>query len=110
VINPGARPIEVADEEAARELAEQNLQAFVDEMTERGAELVGEPERDLSADEGGRYAWVLPLSSDVRVPILMPGVPLEELKGMSVRAPCLRVDGLFWWWNDAVNQAVPLSR
>lgn len=110
VINPGARDLDIADEQAARELAGQNLQVFVDELTERGAELTDEPERDLGADEGGRFAWVLPMAGDVRVQVLMPGVPMAELKAISVRAPCLRVDGLFWWWNDAVAQAVPLNR
>jgi hypothetical protein len=110
VINPGERPVAVADEQVARELAEQNLQTFVDELTERGAELTDEPERDLGSDEGGRFAWVLPFAGDVRVQILMPGVELAELKSTSAQAPCLRVDGLWWWWRDAVGQAAPLSR
>ncbi|MGX6605636.1 hypothetical protein ACWKSP_26410 [Micromonosporaceae bacterium Da 78-11] len=109
VINPGERALEYPDDETAREQAELNLQAFVDEFTELGGELVDEPERDQASDEGGRYAWLLPMPGDVRVQVLMPGVALAELKTTSAEAPCLRVDGAWWWWAGAVGAAVPLD-
>lgn len=114
VIIPGTLPVEGA----TLALAAANMLAFADAV--RGQAVlegevrgytpdVGESIRDEVADhpEAGRFAWVLPVNGrDQR--ILMPGADLAALKGLSASAPCLQVNGSWWWWNDAVTSAVPL--
>ncbi|GAA0494933.1 hypothetical protein Ade02nite_19470 [Paractinoplanes deccanensis] len=90
-------------------MAEENLAAFVDAATELGLRLADEPLRVAEADRGGRYGWDLPLEGGTTVRVLMPGRPIAELKDLSVQAPTIFVNGSAWWWNDAVNQAVPLE-
>jgi hypothetical protein len=104
MINPGSRPVENATLAAA----ETNLQAFLDEATERGLRLADEPERDAGADVDGRYGWVLPLVGGDRVPVLMPGSDLAELRGLSAQSYCVRVRSDWWWWADAAGMVIPL--
>jgi hypothetical protein len=52
MINPGAEPIDDADEQ----LAERNLDVFLPLPRDRGAPLAGPPVRDPTADRDGRSA------------------------------------------------------
>ena len=81
MINPGSRPVESASES----LAAENLQAFIDEATERGLHLADEPIRRPEADADGRYAWTVLVEGGNQVQILMPGVPLEHLRTSALR-------------------------
>ncbi len=37
--------------------------------------------------------------------LLVPGVPLERARDdLTALAPCFYVNGLAWWWNDAVSR------
>jgi hypothetical protein len=104
MINPGSRPVEGATEQQA----ETNLAAFIDAATERGLELADEPERTPDTDEGGRYGWTLPLTSGTAVRVLMPGVDLALVRDdLSAEAPCMKIGSDWWWWNGAVDAAVP---
>ena len=112
MINPGSAP--VAD--AREELAAANLHIFVDAVREQallerevrgaGGE-VADPVRDPDADRDGRYGWTLTVNG-VKVSILMPGVHLTQLHDMGAGAPCLQINGNWWWWPSAVGAAVPL--
>ena len=93
-INPGSDPVENASEAEAAA----NMVAF--------AEAVGEdlePVRAPELDVGGRFGWRLG-----PVEVLMPGVPLVAVRDDArPTAPCLKVNGSWWWWADAVGQAKP---
>jgi hypothetical protein len=104
MINPGSQPIEGATEQQA----EASLAAFIDAATERGLGLADEPERTPDVDEGGRYGWTLRLAGGEVVRVLMPGVDLALIRDdLSAEAPCVKVNGDWWWWNGAVDAAVP---
>ncbi len=71
----------------------------------RVAGLAGDPLRNPAADRDGRYGWDLPLTNGSTVHLLIPGVPLEQARDdLTALAPCLYVNGLAWWWNDAVSR------
>ncbi|WP_250031285.1 hypothetical protein [Paractinoplanes maris] len=112
MINPGTAPIE----DARPELAQANLEAFLDAARRRAAELDevpirqrvayldGEPVRDPSADRDGRFGWDLRMSDGRTVRLLMPGVELARLRDdITAEAPCLYVNGTAWWWDGAVD-------
>lgn len=106
MINPGSEPVENATEEHAAA----NMVEFVAEFQERGGHLAGDPIRTTDLDEGGRFGWLLPLVGGGASEILMPGVELTRLRDdLTAQAPCVRVNGLMWWWRDAVGSAVPLE-
>jgi hypothetical protein len=44
------------------------------------------------------------------VHILMPGVDMARLRDLTTGAPCLRINGEWAWWTDAVYLAVPIPR
>ncbi|MEV6930875.1 hypothetical protein AB0M46_41175 [Dactylosporangium sp. NPDC051485] len=112
MIIPGTQTVDGADVAVATT----NMQAFVDEVRAR-AEVegqvrgytasVGEPIRNEAADQEGRYGWVLPVNGRHQE-ILMPGVDPAQLRGSSTSAPCVKVNGNSWWWNDAAGSAIPL--
>lgn len=112
MINPGIAALDNAREDVAAA----NLAVFLDAVGARAdaldtegikrrvAGLAGEPLRDAAADRDGRYGWNLPLSDGRTIQVLMPGVPLSRVRDdLSAQAPCLRVSGTAWWWNDAVG-------
>ncbi|BEL07810.1 hypothetical protein Q0Z83_060010 [Actinoplanes sichuanensis] len=105
MVNPGSRPVDDATEEQAT----RNLALFVEEATDRGLHLAGDPQRDPEADAGGRYGWILTVEGGARVRIGMPGAELEQLRHLGATAYCVRVDDGNWWWNDAVGMAIPLD-
>ena len=37
----------------------------------------------------------------------MPGAPIEQLRGPTAEAYCVRVAGSSWWWNDAISMTIP---
>ena len=112
MINPGTLPIE----ESREDLAVANLDAFLAAVRTRAAELeqaplrrrvaelAGDPVRNPAADRDGRYGWDLPLSDGSTVQLLIPGVPLTVVRDLTALAPCLYVNGLAWWWNEAVGR------
>jgi hypothetical protein len=112
VINPGARPLP----DARENLAAANLLAFLAEVRVRAVELEevplrvrvhamsGEPERAAGADLSGRFAWDVPFSNGKSVRVLIPGVPLPEIRDdLTAQAPCLYVGAEAAWWSDAVG-------
>jgi hypothetical protein len=41
----------------------------------------------------------------------MPGVELTRIRDdITAQAPCLYVNGCAWWWDAAVDMAIPLAR
>jgi hypothetical protein len=103
VINPGTRPLDSHDEADAHA----NLLVFLDAVRTRGG-TPGEPRRDAGLDRDGRYGWVVPMGGDRSTLLLMPGVPLTQLRDdITAEAPCLYVNGGAWWWSDALNMAIP---
>jgi len=112
MIVPGIGPVGGASEGAA----EANMRIFIAEVraaADREREVrqtgeVGEPVRDTTLDEGGRFGWVIPIG-DHMVPVLMPGVDLAELRSLSVDASLLKVGGEWSWWSGASGAAVPLA-
>lgn len=70
---------------------------------------VGEPIREATLDRDGRFGWILPVNGS-QTRVLMPGVELAEVQRLGATAPCLVVNGEFWWWRSAVYSAVPLPR
>jgi hypothetical protein len=106
MINPGSRPVEggtIADAEA-------NMAVFLRDATARGLRLAGDPERDPGADADGRFGWILPVEGGGRVPVLMPGAGLAQVRDdLTAQAYCIRVRADFWWWQDAAAMVVPLD-
>ena len=113
MINPGTLPIE----ESREDLATVNLKAFLAAARTRAAELeqaqlrhrtaslTGDPVRNPTGDRDGWYGWDLPLTDGSTVQLLVPGVPLERARDdLTSLAPCFYVNGLAWWWNDAVSR------
>jgi hypothetical protein len=107
----GAEPVDGAHAKVAAD----NMSTFAAEVLVRAkveGEVrgytpdVGEPSRDEGADDGGRFGFVLPVNGRPQH-ILMPGVDLELLHGLSADTPMLRVNGAWAWWNDAAGLAVP---
>jgi len=113
MINPGSRPVEGASDAHA----EANMRLFADAVragAEVGREVrpvaaVGEPVRDESLDVDGRFGWVLPIGEQ-RVQVLMPGVEIATVRGLTAEAPCLRVNGEWVWWQSAAGMAIPATR
>ncbi|WP_157747094.1 hypothetical protein [Micromonospora echinofusca] len=100
VINPGTQPVENSSEATAAE----NIEVFVQALHERGIQLSGPATRDSSSDRDGRYGYLLPTATSIR--ILMPGVELTRVRDdLTASAPCLFVNDRPWWWSDAVKQA-----
>lgn len=112
MISPAFGPVEGS----TVEVAAVNIQAFAAEVTERAAvegekrgstPRVGEPVRDESLDDGGRFGWILSVDC-VDVPVLMPGIDLGVLKELGDDVPALKVSGEWSWWSGAVMLAVPV--
>ncbi|RZU46583.1 hypothetical protein EV385_6658 [Krasilnikovia cinnamomea] len=111
IINPGTQPVP----DAREDLAAAALETFLAAVRERAAELEqapiryrearidGEPVRVSEADQEGRFAWDVPFSDGRRVRLLIPGVELAAMQGLSAAAPCLWVGGEAVWWSDAVG-------
>jgi hypothetical protein len=107
MINPGAVPVDDADEQ----LAEQNLGVFLAAARERGAQLGGDPVRDPAADRDGRFGWDLPVVGGSVTRLLMPGVELMRVRDdLTSNAPCLYVNGSAWWWQSALALVVSTAR
>jgi hypothetical protein len=112
MINPGTRPLTDAHEA----LAAENLAAFLAEVRVRAVELEeeplrvrvsaisGQPARAAEADRDGRFAWDVPFSDGAQVRVLMPGVPLTQLRDdRTAQAPCLYLGSEAAWWWGAVD-------
>jgi hypothetical protein len=112
VIIPGTQAVDGAHVTVATTnmhdfVKEVQARAEVEGQTRGYTPSVGEPIRNEAADRDGRYGWVLPVNGHHQE-ILMPGVDLAQLRGSSLSAPCVKVNGNSWWWNDAAGSAVPL--
>lgn len=107
-INPGTAAVDGATEE----IADANMATFLTAVLQRGGELAaGQPTRDPSGDHEGRFGYRLSTAGGSSIAILMPGVDLTRVRDdPSAAAPCLRVNGLAWWWNDAVGQVAGTAR
>jgi hypothetical protein len=108
----GAQPVDGAH----AEVAANNMAAFTAEVSARAetegqvrgyTPHVAEPDRDESVDADGRFGWLLTVNGRPQR-ILMPGVDLEILLGLSAETPMVNVNGQWAWWNDAAGAAVPL--
>ncbi len=96
-----------AAEVAAAAEREAITRAEIDGRPDSYTAVVGEPERDEASDHDGRYGWRLSVNGRDQV-ILMPGVDLDQVRGLTLAAPCVIVNGSPWWWSDAVGHTVPL--
>ncbi|KUL25216.1 hypothetical protein [Actinoplanes awajinensis] len=112
MINPGTQPIAQASEDLAAAALDAFLSAVRARIAEVGdlevltrvAEIAGEAVRDGAADRDGRYGWDLPYTDGHVVRLLIPGVPLPQMRDdITAEAPCLYVNGAAWWWSDAVG-------
>jgi hypothetical protein len=108
----GTAPVEGSSEEVAAA----NLSTFLAAVREQAARErevrgsggdVGEPIRDPAADQAGRFGWTVQVNGRA-VHILMPGVDVAQLRGLTSEAPCLQIGQEWAWWPDAVYLAVPL--
>lgn len=111
MINPGTQPVVNATEERAAA----NMQAFAEAVAEVVADddiVVETPHRDADSDSGdGRYGYTVSTADGASVHILMPGAPLAAVRDdRSPAAPCLAVNGTWWWWPSAVTMAVAALR
>ncbi|MDP9792617.1 hypothetical protein J2S43_001129 [Catenuloplanes nepalensis] len=69
----------------------------------RAAHIEGAPVRDPAADAGGWFAWRILMSDGREVPVLIPGVDLNKIRGnLSAAAPRIGIGTALWWWTDAV--------
>jgi hypothetical protein len=101
--NPGAAAANIAVF-----VAEVRKQAALSGEARGDAPTVGEPVRDESLDDGGRFGWVLDVNG-VRVRVLMPGVDLAVVRSLADHAPGLQVNGEWAWWAGAVMAALPIT-
>lgn len=75
--------------------------------------VVEDPERDPDHDDpdAGRYGYILSSADGASVHILMPGAPLDLVRDrFGDDAPCLIVNGNYWWWPSAVTIAAGALR
>jgi hypothetical protein len=87
----GAQPLDGAH----ADVAASNMAAFAAEVLARAqvegevrgyTAQVDEPIRDEAADDGGRFGWTLDVNGRHQS-ILMPGVDLDTVRGLSAEAP-----------------------
>lgn len=117
MINPVAHPLVPGTApvpDATPEHAETNMTAFAQAVAEAVADddlVLEEPQRNNDSDAGGRYGYHLPTADGASVHILMPGAPLAAVRDdRSQTAPCLTVNGEWWWWPSAVTMAAGALR
>lgn len=104
-INPGTGPVEGATIEQARI----NMDAFVDDLRERGMYVTGLTRRE-DADDDGRFGYLLTMGDARKIEIDMPGVPARymDTPGQNIwDFPRLYVDGDSWIWMFALKQCEP---
>jgi hypothetical protein len=100
-VNPGAGPVEDADENYAR----MNVRAFIRDLELDGVWF----RRYVRADRGdGRFCYRL-YKGEQKCEILVPGLPLKQVRFQDGLDPWdfprLYVDGSSWLWIYAVGRA-----
>jgi hypothetical protein len=112
MINPGTQPIAQASEDLAAAALQELLAAVRARIADLGevpiltrvAAIAGDPVRDPAADRDGRYGWDLPYSDGRVVRLLIPGVPLPQIRDdITAEAPCVYINGGAWWWPAAIG-------
>ncbi|MEU6295050.1 hypothetical protein [Streptomyces erythrochromogenes] len=100
-MNPGAEPLPLG----TKETAQANMAVFVEDVNAE-ASIVTSYEPAPSTDDGeGRFGFTLSLADGRVFDILMPGIPLERLRGDGTNAFAYHrvyVDGNSWLWGYAV--------
>lgn len=93
--------------DAAPEHAATNIAAFRDAVAAAVADddvIVENAQPDGVTRDDGRYGYRLTTADGAQVHILMPAAPLAAVRDdLSCDAPCLAVDGEWFWWLSAVT-------
>ena len=107
-INPGTGPVEGGTLEHAKA----NMDAFAADLRDAGLYATGLT-RNESADEQGRFGYVLTMGDARKLEIEMPGLPLDQVRYVGSDGqdiwdfPRLYVDGGSWIWMFALRQCEP---
>ncbi len=104
IINPGTGPVDGSSEDEARK----NMEVFVEELRNRGNNVVGFERASNVEPDDGRYDYGVHIADGRTVEIEMPGLPLEEVRFTGEddqnpwHYPRLYVDGSSWLWKFAL--------
>lgn len=107
-INPGSGPIEGATLEQAKA----NMDAFAVDLRNAGLYVTGLTRREHT-DDAGRFGYTLTMGDGRKLEILMPGLPLDQVRYIDADGqdiwdfPRLYVDGDSWVWMFAVVACQP---
>jgi hypothetical protein len=107
-INPGTGPVEGGTLEQAKA----NMDAFSADLRDAGLYATGLTRREHT-DADGRFGYTLTMGDARKLEILMPGLPLDQVRYVGADGqdiwdfPRLYVDGDSWIWMFAVVACQP---